>query len=475
MNEDELTIRLERGLRNAPTVSAPEGLRQAVLDDRMFGRPNAGRRWTVPQRGRLRHVRSARSTAALVGLAATLVLAAGLLAVAISRPAKPAASYAGPQVRVDWTPVKMPNPRLLSLGSIAELNDKLVASMTPFTRYPGDTAYGDSVWSYDYATATWVELASPETLAAGEAKAQAYVRGVTPDGVGGLYVNGYISRLDADGYGSSEAMVWHSADGRSWKSSDLGPGRTEALFVRSGVTVAIGEHSAQPLDCSGQSAAVSWTSTDDNTWTMHTFATPPDEVGSAFEWGDSLVIKESSGCPDNAKDSRFWTSRDGISWQPVNPSGLGDGYYYNSLVVLVGKNITLAYDVGHPENALISSDVRSWQPGAMPSFPDGQSVVGFAQQDGTFLAVGSAGAVSSSADGESWRLLPELSWLSPYGRPYSGVAPDSWGSSNPDLGFAGPYSADGLIAVQNLTLNDGSYGFLLGKVVVEGPASSVSP
>jgi hypothetical protein len=477
MNDDELTIRLERSLRNAPTVSAPEGLRQAVLDDRMFGQPDAGRRWAAPQLARLRGGRSYRTAVALAGMAATLVLAAGLLAVATNRPAKPAASYAGPQIRVDWAAVKLPNPRLLSLGSISVLNDKLVASMMPFARSLGDSAYGDSVWSYAVATATWVEMADPETLAGGDPKAQAYVNGLTPDGGGGLFVYGYISRLDADGYGLSEAMVWHSADGRSWKPSDLGPGRTEALFVRSGVTVAIGEHSAKPQDCSGQAAAVSWTSTDDSTWTMHAFATPPYEVGGAVEWGDSLVIIGSSGCPDNGKDNRFWSSSDGISWQRVNPSGLASGYYYHDLVTLVGKNIALAYDLAHPENApLISMDLRSWQSGAMPSFPDGQSVAGFGQQGGTFLAVGSAGAVSSSTDGEAWRLLPELSWLSPYGRPYIGVAPDTLGSFIPNLAsFPGPVIADGLIAVQNLTLNDGSYGFLLGKVVVAGPASSVSP
>ena len=477
MNDDDLTIRLERILRNAPTVSAPEGLRQAVLDDRMLGQPDAGRRWAAPQVARLRHGRSSRSAAALVGLAATLVLAAGLLAVATNRPAKPAASYSGPQIRVDWTAIKLPNPRLLGLGSIAELNGNLVAGLQPGTRYPGDSAYGDSVWSYDPTTATWVEMADPETLAGGDPKAQASVNGLTTDGVGGLFVYGYISRLDADGYGLSEAMVWHSADGRSWKPSDLGPGRTEALFVRSGVAVAIGEHSAKPQDCSGQAAAVSWTSTDDNTWTMHAFATPPYEVGSAVEWGDRLLVMGSSGCPDNGKDNRFWTSSDGISWQQVNPSGLASGYYYHDLVTVVGKNITLAYDLAHPEDApLISTDLRNWQSGAMPSFPNGQSVSGFGQQGGTFLAIGSAGAVSASTDGEAWRLLPELSWLSPYGRPYGGLAPDSWGSFSLDLtGFPGPVIGDGLFAVQNLTLNDGSYGFLLGKVVVEGPASSVSP
>jgi len=41
--------------------------------------------------------------------------------------------------------------------------------------------------------------------------------------------------------------------------------------------------------------------------------------------------------------------------------------------------------------------------------------------------------------------------------------------------WAPPIVAGDLIAVPNVTLNDGSYGFLLGKVVVEGPATSVSP
>ena len=459
-------------------MPAPEGLRQAVLDDRMFGRPDAGRRLALPQQGWLRHGRSSRAAGALVGLAAALVLVATLLTVTANRPAQPAASGTSPQIRVDWTAVKLPNPRLLGLGSIAELNGKLVAGLRPFARYAGESASGDGVWSYDPTTATWVEMADPETLAGGDPKAQAYVNGLTPDGVGGLFVYGSIARWDADGYQLSEAMVWHSADGRSWKPSDLGPGRTEALFVRSGITVAIGEHSAKPQDCSGQAAAVSWTSTDDNIWTMHAFATPPYEVGSAVEWGDRLVLRESSGCPNNGNDNGFWTSNDGISWQRVVPSGFAsDGYY--DLATLAGKNITLAYDLDHLGNApLISSDVTSWHSGAMPSLPGGQSVAGIGQEGGTFLAVGTAGAVSSSTDGETWRLLPELSWLSPYGRPYDGgVARDSMPSPYPVLQvvWAPPIVAGDLIAVPNVTLNDGSYGFLLGKVVVEGPATSVSP
>jgi hypothetical protein len=117
MNDRDIELRLGEFLGAAPVVGAPDRLRDAVLRDRT--RPAARRAFTW-------HRPTGRALSALVGLAATLVLAAALLTVVAKRPA-PAASTKPPigafsqtgsllQARYDQAAVTLSDGRVLIVG-----------------------------------------------------------------------------------------------------------------------------------------------------------------------------------------------------------------------------------------------------------------------------------------------------------------------------------------------------------------------
>jgi WD40 repeat protein len=117
MKDRDIELRLGDFLGMAPMVSAPDRLRDAILRDRTRAAARLAFTWHRP---------TGRALSALVGLAATLVLAAALLTVVANRPA-PAASTKPPigafsqtgslvQARRDQAAVLLPDGRVLILG-----------------------------------------------------------------------------------------------------------------------------------------------------------------------------------------------------------------------------------------------------------------------------------------------------------------------------------------------------------------------
>jgi hypothetical protein len=101
MNDNDIELRLERLFAGAPVVRAPEVLHEAILADRAaepaIGGPEAAGRRIGPESGPrwISRGRPARAISALVGLAATFVLCAGLLVIVANRlPSGPASSAA---------------------------------------------------------------------------------------------------------------------------------------------------------------------------------------------------------------------------------------------------------------------------------------------------------------------------------------------------------------------------------------------
>jgi hypothetical protein len=474
MNDNDIELRLERLLGSAPVVPAPESLRQAILDDRAIDQ-TAGtdrQRTTVRPAWIWRRPR-VRAASALLGLAATLVLAAGLLTFAAHRPAQPPASGAGRQVHVEWTGIALPAPYLYRLGSMTQLGGKLVASLPRSTQDMANPDTSVSVWSYDPETSKWVELASPDVFLGGATNAwRANINGLTPDGHGGLFAYGSINQGAAEEPGSDAAMVWHSEDGRSWEASDLGPGTVDAVFVRSGGAVAVGDFDS-PAGLNS-SAVTSWASTDLKTWTRRAIAEPPYFFQSAVEWNGRLVVAgTNAGSP---QDPRFWISSDGVSWQRIAPSGFPTNGSYSIVSLTAGADRLLAFNWDDPgQPPLISSDGVTWRSGTRPSAPNGQTILYIAAAGGTLLALGSGGAVLSSPDGEAWTQLPQSSWFGALGKPYVGVPSDAFPGPTLLPKWFNPIVAGDLIAVPEVTLNDGSYGFLLGTVFLDGPAPSGPP
>ncbi len=470
MNDNEVELRLQRLFREAQIVRAPDNLREVVVLDRSTrNTTDSDRHWTAAWPGRIWRRPRARAAWSLVGLAASVMLVAGLLAVGARPPVKPVATGAGQQVRVDWTGIPLPYPHLYGLGSVTELNSKLIASLSRFGQDQADSGTGDSVWSYDSTTGEWTELATPEVLVRGRAGILARVAGLVPDGQGGLFAFGSTG----DGLGAPTAMIWHSGDGRSWGATELGVGEIRTVFVRPDAAVAVGD-AGDFTGCALQGRVTSWTSTDGKNWTEHSIGESPYEYQGAVELNGRLVVTGTNACRSGAQDHRFWTSSDGASWQKITSSGFPeDGSYRIFNLWADADNILVSEWTSPDRPPLTSKDAASWHSGTLPSSADGQSPTAIAQAGGVFLAVGSAGAIWSSPDGESWTLLPQNSWFGSRGRPYDGgVWPDLVPTPGPGyhVDWASPIVAGDLIAIPNVTLSDGRYGFLLGRVSVEGPS-----
>jgi hypothetical protein len=119
MNERDVELQLQRLLGTAPIVAAPGRLRAAVLRDRTL---------PEPRRAFARPRSTGRTVTALIGLAATLVLAVTLVAIAIHR-STPTASGpgsftpTGSMTEARWSPaaVSLADGRVLLLGGVGPL------------------------------------------------------------------------------------------------------------------------------------------------------------------------------------------------------------------------------------------------------------------------------------------------------------------------------------------------------------------
>ena len=434
MNDSELETWLAERFRDAPEPEPGELLRRAVRLDRV----RSARPAELPRRRPL--------LAGLVGLAATLVLVAGLVAVATSRPARPspAANPEGPITGIEWHPgSRVAGVNLLNGPYLATSGGRLFLAGDDVSKVQtGEVA----VWSSADGVA-WTQVSEPGAFDKGGPGFMPM--GFSDDGHGGLVLVGTTPA--ADGSEAGVATVWHSSDGRTWRQSTLGSGWINAVAASAGAIVALGDVYNATGPAVDRSIAggelTAWFSTDGETWSRTIL--PADtlyEARAVTAWKGGFVAFAQQSVA-NTPVSAVWTSADGRSWERVPGDLPGfDAVAMASLgdrVVAVGFKGSSIDLVPASES---STDGRTWAESIAPSR---ERYVGFGDVtvvDGSLVAVDGDHALATrlagdasngpsaaptasvwvSTDGAAWRLLPEDVSLT------TGV-----GSGSPVVAFAG--------------------------------------
>ena len=308
--------------------------------------------------------RRVRNLAAIAGLVATGILAAGLLVVVVNRnsTAAPASSPSGagaPQAytQVQWHATKVQASSSLS-PYLAVSNGRLYMVT--------DDRQGDSrglqLWSsadaihWEQATDLGVD---PDFVA----------RAATADGRGGLIVVGELTPTDA----AVVPQIWHSTDGKTFARARVeppGPG-------------------SAPGTSSGEIVAVA------------------TAAGQMVAFGGHNIVDMTKGAPE-VRGLDSWHSTDGSTWTHSDLAG-SDGYQATSMTAWSGGFAALATESGKDSGygVWLSSDGVAWHNAAsvpaitalsIMALPRGLVVVG-GKQDATR---GMAPAAWSSSDGATW-------------------------------------------------------------------------
>jgi len=211
-------------------------------------------------------------------------------------------------------------------------------------------------------------------------------------------------------------VAWTSNDASTWTLRDMGS--TEFTFPVA--VVADGHGGAVAVGRSGN-APLAWTSVDGQSWQAHPVAMlgnggVAERMTTVLATPDGFLAGGSAGPELAERHARFWSSPDGITWQPVaddrtafanaevrSIARLGSGYV---AVGLVGTAQQVSGSV-----AWTSMDGRSWKRIDAPDLRRGRAVALIQAPFGGLVAVGSdldehEAFAWTSPDGRSWALAP---------------------------------------------------------------------
>jgi hypothetical protein len=236
---------------------------------------------------------------------------------------------------------------------------------------------------------------------------------------GGLVSVGYV-------YPGWHPTGWTSPDGLSWTLRPISD--TEFTFPvamavgADGHLVAVGRSGSSPL---------AWTSVDGTQWTPHPVAILGDgsvaeRMTTVLATPDGFIAGGSVGPELLDRHARFWTSRDGVTWNPVadDPAAfanaevraiarLGDGYVATGITGSV-QDITGSV-------AWTSPDGVTWTRHDDAALAKGRAVALATPPWGGIVAVGSDRTEDeafawTSPDGRSWTLAPSEASRQYYGK-----------------------------------------------------------
>jgi hypothetical protein len=213
--------------------------------------------------------------------------------------------------------------------------------------------------------------------------------------------------------------AWTSADdGTAWTLRDIAP--TEFTFP---VAMAVGAGGPAGVVAVGRSRSkpLSWTSPDGITWTSHAVTilgdgTVAERMTSVVATPDGYLAGGSVGPELFERRARFWTSPDGVAWEPVPDDATAFVNAEVRSIVGFGTGFVAIGIVGTAQKAIgsvawTSPDGRSWTRIDAPDLARGRAVALVEAPFGGLVAVGSGldeeeALAWTSPDGRAWTLAP---------------------------------------------------------------------
>ena len=162
---------------------------------------------------------------------------------------------------------------------------------------------------------------------------------------------------------------------------------------------------------------VAWTSSDGASWALHTVpvlgGARAERMTSVAATNDGYLAGGSAGPELFERHARFWTSRDGVTWEPVADDATAFADAEVTAITTFGNTFVAVGVLGPAQHhtggvAWTSSDGKTWTRIDDPAFEDALPASMIVAPFGGLLAVGSdiekkAALAWLSPDGEHWK------------------------------------------------------------------------
>jgi hypothetical protein len=209
-----------------------------------------------------------------------------------------------------------------------------------------------------------------------------------------------------------QPVAWTSSDAQTWTFHLIGTTAftfpVSAVARADGGVVAVGRSGSQP---------VAWTTSDGATWDEHVVTVlgggaSAERMNAVAVGPQGLVAGGSVGPELLDRHARFWTSPDGLAWQPVadDPVAFANSEI-RAITAFQGGFVAVGVvgSVQDPSGAVawVSSDGSEWTRVDDPAFVGGKAVSVAPGPSGGLIAVGyqidrSVAVAWTSADGRHW-------------------------------------------------------------------------
>jgi hypothetical protein len=342
MNDRDIETEIKAFFRRTATPEPSAHLRMAVVDSRLDA--------PTPRRMLL----TARKTAfSLLGLAATVIIAVGLLLVAIrggstgpanvgttpvqspsTSPSSHGPATVGGGTTVTWQTGDLSLPAAFPIEQLVPIGDRLYLIASDNGSAAGPTAKASGgIWASADGLA-WIKQSDIDAIKSPGTDRQT-LTAASPNGRGGAVVVGSEQTTD----GVDRTAAWWTADGKTWANASVeGPaGRMLSVASRPDGLVAVG------ITYSGVDAvAAAWRSTDGgSSWTSVPLPGGGKEARDVTIWGDRFAA---IGRSSDANQLNLWASSDGATWSlaqsPSDPSFSPDRLIpFGSTLVVLGQGV----------------------------------------------------------------------------------------------------------------------------------------
>ena len=210
-------------------------------------------------------------------------------------------------------------------------------------------------------------------------------------------------------------QAWTSDDVSTWTLQAMGT--TEFTFP---VALAVGKDGLVAVGRTG-SSPLAWTSPDGASWESHPVAILGDasvaeRMTTVLATPDGFVAGGSVGPELFERHARFWSSADGVTWQPVVDDPISFANAEVRAIVRLGGGYVAVGVVGTAQQitgsvAWTSPDGRAWTRVDAPDLGLGRTIALVAAPGGGLVAVGSdlnehEALAWTSPDGRSWTIAP---------------------------------------------------------------------